>query len=129
MTIPEAAQLILQAMSLGNGGEVFVLDMGEPIKIQALAEHMINLAGKRVGVDIEIKYTNLRPGEKLYEELFYEKEALEPTHHAKILRARPREYQWSELNSVLNALRQACNEYDEPKLHSLLKDFVPEMAS
>jgi FlaA1/EpsC-like NDP-sugar epimerase len=128
MTIPEAAQLILQAMAIGKGGEIFVLDMGEPIKISSLAEHMICLAGKRVGVDIEIKYTDLRPGEKLYEELFYDKEELEPTDHVKILRALPRKYDWLQLSAALENLQTACNSYDIPKLGELLKKLVPEMA-
>jgi len=128
MTIPEAAQLILQAMAIGKGGEIFVLDMGEPIKIRSLAEHMINLAGKRLGVDIEIKYTDLRPGEKLYEELFYEKEELEATDHNKILRALPKQYNWPDLLHTLDRLQVACNTYDLPELNLLLRDLVPEMA-
>lgn len=127
MTIPEAAQLILQAMAIGKGGEIFVLDMGEPIKIKSLAEHMINLAGKRIGIDIEIKYTDLRPGEKLYEELFYAKEQLEPTDHVKILRAVPRKHIWSDLADALEQLHSACNSYDLGKLHTILKALVPEM--
>lgn len=127
MTIPEAAQLILQAMAIGNGGEIFVLDMGEPIKISALAEHMINLSGKRLGVDIEIKYTNLRPGEKLYEELFYDKEKLEPTNHIKILRALPKQYQWDTLSQLLDQIQKACHNYDVAALNKLLSTFVPEM--
>lgn len=128
MTIPEATQLILQAMALGTGGEIFVLDMGEPIKIKSLAEHMIHLAGKRVGIDIEIKYTNLRPGEKLYEELFYDKEELEATNHVKILRALPKQHDWPKLKELLIEMQHACINHDEDKLHSLLKSFVPEMA-
>jgi FlaA1/EpsC-like NDP-sugar epimerase len=128
MTIPEAAQLILQAMAIGNGGEIFVLDMGEPIKISALAEHMINLAGKRPGIDIEIQYTDLRPGEKLYEELFYDKESLEPTDHVKILRALPRQYNWPDILASLNKLQTACNNYEVATLKELLKSLVPEMA-
>ncbi len=88
MTIPEAAQLILQSTVLGEGGEVLVLDMGEPVKIRYLAEQMIRLSGKRPGVDIRIEYIGLRPGEKLSEELFYAIEALEPTPHPKIRMAR-----------------------------------------
>lgn len=127
MTIPEAAQLILQAMAIGQGGEIFVLDMGEPIKIRALAEHMISLAGKRLGVDIDIKYTNLRPGEKLYEELFYDKEDLQPTDHVKILRAVPKQYNWLSLLPELEKLQAACSSYDITNLDLLLKNLVPEM--
>jgi FlaA1/EpsC-like NDP-sugar epimerase len=86
MTIPEAVQLILQALTIGKGGELFVLDMGDPIKIRFLAEQMIRLAGKKLGEDIDIQYIGLRPGEKLYEELFYSEETLMPTQHTKIFR-------------------------------------------
>lgn len=84
MTIPEASKLVIQAGSIGQGGEVFVLDMGEPVRIQDLAEHMIHLAGYEPNVDIEIKYTGLRPGEKLYEELFLDGEGLRPSPYPKI---------------------------------------------
>jgi FlaA1/EpsC-like NDP-sugar epimerase len=87
MTIPEAVSLILQAHSLGEGGELFVLDMGKQIKVQELAEQMIRLAGKEPGVDINIEHVGLRPGEKLYEELFYEHEKQQATAHKKIFRA------------------------------------------
>lgn len=127
MTIPEAAQLILQAMAIGNGGEIFVLDMGDPVKIRDLAEHMIKLAGKRTGIDIDIQYTQLRPGEKLYEELFYDKEKLEPTDHAKILRALPQQYDWQSLLATLEQMQSACNNYAIKDLTSLLKGLVPEM--
>ncbi len=89
MTIPEACQLIMQAAVIGEGGETFVLDMGEPVKIRYLAEQMIRLAGREPGRDIRIEYTGLRPGEKLYEELFYAAEAYAPTPHAMIRVARP----------------------------------------
>lgn len=89
MTIPEACQLIMQAAVIGQGGETFVLDMGEPVKIRYLAEQMIRLAGREPGRDIPIVYTGLRPGEKLYEELFYDSEAYAPTPHAKIRVTRP----------------------------------------
>ncbi len=97
MTIPEACQLIMQAGVMGRGGEIFVLDMGEPVKISYLAEQMIMLAGKIPGEDIEIGFTGLRPGEKLYEELFHEKEALAGTEHEKILLSGVREVPWPEL--------------------------------
>ena len=126
MTIPEACQLILQASVMGGGGEIFVLDMGEPIKISYLAEQMIHLSGKVPGEDIDIIYTGLRPGEKLYEELFHEKEALQSTGHAKILLARYREFEWKRLGDVMDSLHQACLEYDEARLRLLLKELVPE---
>jgi len=87
MTIPEAVSLVLQATALGNGGEVFVLDMGEPVKILDLAKRMISLHGYRPGIDIDIAFIGLRPGEKLYEELFNTEEIIEKTRHAKINRA------------------------------------------
>ena len=126
MTIPEACQLILQASAMGAGGEIFVLDMGEPIKIAYLAEQMIHLSGKVPGEDIDIVYTGLRPGEKLYEELFHEKEALQSTPHQKILLARHREFDWERLTAILDGMVFACNTYDEEDLRGLLSDLVPE---
>lgn len=126
MTIPEASQLILQSCVMGAGGEIFVLDMGQPIKITYLAEQMINLSGKVPGEDIEITYTGLRPGEKLYEELFHEQEALQSTAHQKILLARYREFDWQRLSAILDGMKQGCADYDEKKLRSLLKELVPE---
>jgi FlaA1/EpsC-like NDP-sugar epimerase len=126
MTIQEACQLILQASVMGEGGEIFVLDMGEPIKISYLAEEMIRLSGKVPGEDIDIIYTGLRPGEKLFEELFHEKEALQSTAHEKILLARYREFEWKRLNDVLDEIKLACAGYDEEKIQSLMKELVPE---
>ncbi len=126
MTIPEACQLILQSGAMGSGGEIFVLDMGEPIRISYLAEQMIRLSGKVPDEDIDIIYTGLRPGEKLYEELFHEKEALQSTEHAKILLARHREFEWKRLGEVMDNLHQACFDYDEIGLRQLLKELVPE---
>jgi FlaA1/EpsC-like NDP-sugar epimerase len=88
MTIPEAVQMVLQAGAIGQGGEVFVLDMGEPIRVLDLATDLIRLSGLEVGTDIEIRFTGLRPGEKLYEELFFDSESAVPTDHPKVLRAR-----------------------------------------
>ncbi len=127
MTIPEACQLILQALSLGQGGEIFVLDMGEPIKIRFLAEQMIRLSGKKLGVDIDIRYTGLRAGEKLHEELFHSHEALEPTVHEKILSASARDLEVKGLIKILDALQDAADHYDEAKLCDLLQILVPEL--
>lgn len=129
MTIPEAAQLILQAAIMGQGGEIFVLDMGEPIKISYLAEQMIKLAGLKLNEDIEIHYSGLRPGEKLFEELFHEGEQLISTGHAKILQAQYRLRDWNELISILNAMNQACEVCHEASLLSLLLRLVPEYLS
>ncbi len=126
MTIPEACQLILQAMINGRGGEIFVLDMGEPVKISYLAEQMIRLAGKEPGKDILIEYTGLRPGEKLYEELFHESEQLAPTEHEKLFKAKVRELEWNELTQTMRLLNRACSEYQENELLVLLRSLVPE---
>lgn len=126
MTIPEASQLILQALALGNGGEIFVLDMGNPIKITLLAEQMIKLAGKTVNDDIKIIYTGLRPGEKLYEELFHSEETTVKTSHPKILQAASRQFSWERLLVVLRQLELACQDYDSAELVRLIKKLVPE---
>jgi FlaA1/EpsC-like NDP-sugar epimerase len=128
MTIPEAAQLILQATVLGQGGEIFVLDMGEPIKITYLAEQMIQLAGLKVGEDIEIQFVGLRPGEKLYEELFHENEQLVGTTHDKILQAHYRALDWENLKQTIKEVARACEVYDERALRQCLHVLVPEYA-
>ena len=127
MTIPEAAQLILQAMVNGEGGEIFVLDMGEPIKISYLAEQMILLAGKEPGKDILVEYTGLRPGEKLYEELFHESEELISTDHEKLFKAKFRKIEWQELTQTMRMLNHACFEHQNNELLVLLKSLVPEL--
>ena len=126
MTIPEACQLIIQAALLGQGGEIFVLDMGEPIKISYLAEQMITLSGKTPGQDIEIVYTGLRPGEKLFEELFHEQEPLRPTPHPKILLANPRIVDWNTLQKTMIGFENACDTFNEETLHQHLVALVPE---
>ncbi len=126
MTIPEAAQLIMQAAVQGEGGEIFVLDMGEPVRIQYLAEQMIRLAGKRPGKDIEIVYTGLRPGEKLYEELFHESESCKPTRHNKILLARSRPVDPALFQEPYARLRRAVLEYDTDTVRAVLCQMVPE---
>lgn len=129
MTIPEACQLILQASVLGNGGEIFALDMGEPIKIRDLAEQMIRLAGKREGEDIAIVYTGLRPGEKLFEELFHPQEQYSDTAHAKIFLAQPRSMAWSLLSAQLRHADLAVREFDEEMLRKILDQLLPEFAA
>nr|MBS0020302.1 polysaccharide biosynthesis protein [Gammaproteobacteria bacterium] len=130
MTIPEACQLILEAAAIGQGGEVFVLDMGEPIAIRYLAEQMIVLAGKQLGHDIDLTYIGLRPGEKLAEELFHEQEGLSATGHDKILLARHRrEPSWPRLTAWIAGLETACEQYDEVALRALLGQFIPEFAA
>ncbi len=128
MTIAEASQLIMQAAVLGSGGEIFVLDMGEPVNITYLAEHLIRLAGKEPGRDIEIIYTGLRPGEKLFEQLFHELEPYEQTSHEKILLAHPREADWNELRAELRSSELAVRRYDTKYLQQALVRLVPELA-
>jgi FlaA1/EpsC-like NDP-sugar epimerase len=129
MTIPEAAQLILQAGSMGKGGEIFVLDMGEPVKIAYLAEQLIRLSGKKPGEDIEIVYTGLRPGEKLYEELFHESEKLAGTTHPKILLSSSRSVDFTILERSLADLDGACGKNDARRIYDLLCQLVPEHQS
>ena len=129
MTIPEAAQLILQAFVLGSGGEIYVLDMGSPIKIKYLAEKMIELSGKKVNYDIKIEYTGLRPGEKLFEELFHAQEALEATTHAKILIASIRRYDIYELIKTIDRIKQCCITYNTAELLEHIKYLVPELTT
>ena len=126
MTIPEAAQLILQASVLGDGGEIFVLDMGSPVRIKFLAEQMIRLSGKTPYRDIDIKITGLRPGEKLYEELFHDQEQLQQTEHAKIFLARYREVDWDKLTAAFDEFKVSCKRADTEKLLALLTGLVPE---
>jgi FlaA1/EpsC-like NDP-sugar epimerase len=117
----------MQAAVLGNGGEIYVLDMGEPVNITYLAEHLIRLAGKEPGRDIEIVYTGLRPGEKLYEQLFHELEPYEQTSHEKILLAHPREANWDVLSSELRNSELAVRRYDTNYLQEALIRLVPEL--
>lgn len=124
MSIPEACQLVLQAGSMGEGGEIFVLDMGEPVKIVDLAREMIRLAGMTEGRDINIVFSGLRPGEKLYEELFSDKEAYEYTHHGKIRKAlfRPLEDSFHSNLEILMSLESAPAD----TIVYLIKNLVPE---
>jgi FlaA1/EpsC-like NDP-sugar epimerase len=129
MTIPEACQLILQSAVLGKGGEVFALDMGEPVRIRDLAEQMIRLAGKSSEGEIPIVYTGLRPGEKLFEELFHPHENYSDTTHAKIFLAQPRSMSWSILTAQLKQAAVAVREYDEDVLRRVLDQLLPEFAA
>ena len=127
MTIAEASQLILQAATVGSGGEIFVLDMGEPVNITYLAEQMIRLSGREPGVDIQIVYTGLRPGEKLNEELFLAAERLTPTRHDKMQLAQHVEVEPRQLQELLTALARAVESFDEAQITSLLRQAVPEL--
>lgn len=125
MTIPEAVQLVLQASVMGQGGEVFVLDMGEQIKIADLARNMIVLSGLVPGKDVSIVYTGLRAGEKLYEELFEDSEQVEPTAHPKINRAVGASLQADDLEQWISELPTRLSQRDEEELLQELKRFVP----
>ena len=125
MTIPEAAQLVIQASCYAQGGEIFVLDMGEPVKIYNLAENIIRLSGYEPGVDMEIKVTGLRPGEKLYEELLMSEEGLGKTTHSKIFIGKQLDIDMDSLNTKLALLKNALETNDADNIVSALKEAVP----
>ena len=129
MTIPEACQLVLEAGASGNGGEIFVFDMGKSVKIVDLAKKMIKLYGYSLGVDIQIQYTGLRPGEKLYEELLNLAENTIPTHHSKILKAKVREYDFDAIQEKLSELLGLTVNFDNYELVGKMKEIVPEFIS
>ncbi|MDD3145810.1 MAG: nucleoside-diphosphate sugar epimerase/dehydratase [Candidatus Riflebacteria bacterium] len=128
MTIPEASKLVIQAGSYGKGGEVFILDMGEPVRIVDLAEDLIRLAGLEVGRDIEIKYTGIRPGEKLYEELLTASEGITATRNSKIFVARPEEVNETELMAQVEKLEQAARMGKPRNIIRAFQDIVPSFA-
>lgn len=129
MTIPEACRLVLEAAFMGKGNEIFVFDMGTPVKIADLAHRMIELAGLVPGEDIEIQYTGLRPGEKLYEELLATKENTLPTNNTKIYRAQVREYDYDDICSVMNPLIDLAIKVDKMGTVQMMKGIVPEFKS
>ncbi|MHA8080443.1 polysaccharide biosynthesis protein [Aquirufa regiilacus] len=129
MTIPEACELVLEAATMGVGGEVFVFDMGESVKIVNLAKKMITLSGLRVERDIEIKYTGLRPGEKLYEELLNTDENTLPTHHSKILIAKVNAPSYAFMETQMQAICQLLSAGDNNNLVSKIKEVIPEYIS
>lgn len=126
MTTSEACQLILQACAIGEGGEIFVLNMGEPVKIDYLARQMIRLSGKVPDEEIEIKYTGLRPGEKLHEELFHPDEDLTPTSYDKILLAQSRSIEIAYLTEQLVELRGSVEVYEHERAREIAVGLVPE---
>ncbi len=127
MTIPEAVQLVLQGAALSRGGEVFMLDMGEPVKIVDLAQDLINLSGLEVGRDIDIAFTGLRPGEKLFEEMFAAGERYTRTQHEKIyIAANASTFVPSDLNESITLLEQAAAHDDREVIISALKHLIPE---
>ena len=129
MTIPEACRLVLEAAFMGKGNEIFVFDMGTPVKIADLARRMIELAGLIPGEDIEIKYTGLRPGEKLYEELLATKENTLPTENEKIYRAQVREYDYEDICTVMSPLIDLAIKVDKMGTVRMMKGIVPEFKS
>ena len=129
MTIPEACRLVLEAGTMGKGGEIFIFDMGEPVKIADLAKRMIELSGLQVDKDIEIKYTGLRPGEKLYEELLNNKENTKETPHEKIRVAAVREYIYKDVVEHINVLTEVSLRVQILPMVKEMKAFVPEFKS
>jgi len=129
MTIPEACELVLEAATMGEGGEVFVFDMGESVKIINLAKKMITLSGMRVDRDIEIKFTGLRPGEKLYEELLSTDENTLPTHHPKILIAKVNVPSYAYMDIQMNLIQDVLVVGDNNELVSKIKEVIPEYKS
>ncbi len=125
MTIPEACQLILQAMAMGQGGETYALDMGEPVRIRDLAEQMIRLAGKQPGRDVSILYTGLRPGEKLFEELFHPLENYHGTSHPKVFEAAPRTQSAALVAAQLARATEAAQRFDEDTLRHCVGALLP----
>lgn len=129
MTIPEACELVLQAGTMGKGGEVFVFDMGNPVKILDLAKRMIKLSGFEVDTDIKIVYTGLRPGEKLYEELLSDDTKTMPTHNEKIMISKDPAMQYEEIKSKVETLIDTANQPDKTEVVRILKQIVPEFKS
>jgi len=126
MLIPEACKLVLEAGTKGNGGEIFVFDMGQPVKISDLAKRMIALSGAK---NVEIKYTGLREGEKLYEEVLNELEGTKPTFHEKIRIAQVREYDYDEVNAKIEELTEVAKQFDDMETVRVMKELVPEYKS
>jgi FlaA1/EpsC-like NDP-sugar epimerase len=126
MLIPEACKLVLEAGTMGNGGEIFVFDMGKPVKIADLAKRMIALSGAK---NVEIKYTGLREGEKLYEEVLNELEGTKPTFHEKIRIAQVREYDYEQVEKDIDELVEIAKQFDNMATVKKMKEIVPEYKS
>ncbi len=129
MTIPEACQLVLEAGAMGNGGEIFIFDMGESVRIVDLAKKMIKLSGFQEGKDIEIVYTGLRPGEKLTEELLNQKEQTIGTHHPKIMVAKVRKFDYTEINEIIIGMLKNKDNLTNRLIVASMKQLVPEFIS
>ena len=126
MTIPEACKLVLEAGSMGQGGEIYIFDMGKPVRILDLAKKMISLSGKR---DVKIEFTGLRHGEKLYEELLNTKENTTATTHEKIMIAKVREYDFNQVSKSVDDLIKLSYTFDSNQIVRAMKDLVPEYKS
>ncbi len=129
MTIPEACRLVLEAGVMGNGGEIFLFDMGKPVRIYDLAKKMILLSGRQPGKDIDIVFTGLRDGEKLYEELLNDRENAVPTHNDKILKAKVAEYPYDAVLRNIEFLIDLADDHNELKMVAMMKEIVPEFKS
>ena len=129
MTISEACQLVLEASAMGKGGEIFIFDMGESVKIMDLAKRMIQLSGLEPDKDIKIEVTGLRPGEKLHEEVLADEENTLPTHHKKILIAKVRSNAYEFIHKEIEVLIQMFEAQDNQKIVSKIKHLVPEYVS
>ena len=126
MLIPEACKLVLEAGTKGNGGEIFVFDMGQPVRIADLAKRMIKLSGAK---NVEVKFTGLRPGEKLYEEVLNELEGTKPTFHEKIRIAEVREYDYQKVSKEIDELIAISKRFDDMATVKKMKEIVPEYIS
>ena len=129
MTIPEACQLVLQAGTMGNGGEIFIFDMGKPVKILDMAERMIKLSGFKPYKDIDIQITGLRPGEKLYEELLNDTAQTLPTFHSKIMVSKVPVGDFHGVNMKIQAIVQATTQTKKTEVVMRIKELVPEFIS
>ncbi|HMT29593.1 MAG TPA: polysaccharide biosynthesis protein, partial [Bacteroidia bacterium] len=129
MTIPEACQLVLEAGAMGKGGEIYVFDMGNSVKIVDLAKKMVQLSGLELGKDIQLVFTGLRPGEKLFEELLATEENTIPTHHEKILIARVKEYNFEEVKNSVSELIGLFDTQNNKAIVKRMKEMVPEYIS
>ena len=129
MTISEASQLVLEAGTMGNGSEVYVFDMGQPVKVVDLAKKMIQLSGFEEGKDIKITFTGLRPGEKLYEELLNDNENTIPTHHQKILKATVPASPYTEMEIAMNEIKNLLENDSSTAIIKKIKFYVPEFLS
>jgi FlaA1/EpsC-like NDP-sugar epimerase len=125
MTIPEASQLVIQAGAMAKGGEIFVLDMGQPVKIVDLARDLIKLSGFEPDKDIKIKFTGLRPGEKLYEEILINKDILTKTAHNKIFVENPQHFDFRELKDEIRKLEDVSRDTDNDHIFTAMEDLVP----